>query len=154
MKQFAYDGSPPSNCHHVLNALIRWRWCTDRWMSPQVPAPAWLWLGWLLQNISVTRRDRMCCFSSTTFSASPRLDQRSVNGFLIWSVANLNLNCALPDGILLMFCRCLPCWVVSPLLWVISQLWPLTWVPCRRELQQQRRAQSHLCRYTSLTSMA
>lgn len=47
------------------------------------------------------------------------------------------------------FHRCLPCWAVSPLLWVISQLWPLTWVPCRKESPQPRRVQSHLCRYAS-----
>lgn len=52
------------------------------------------------------------------------------------------------------FRRCLPCWVVSPLLWVISQLWPLTWVPCRRELRQPRRVQSHLCRYTTVILFA
>lgn len=43
--------------------------------------------------------------------------------------------------------RCLPCWVVSPLLWVISQLWLLTWVPCKKELPPQRKAQSHLYRF-------
>lgn len=42
--------------------------------------------------------------------------------------------------------RCLPCWVVSPLLWGTSPLWPLTWVPCRRESPPPRRVQSHLCR--------
>lgn len=39
--------------------------------------------------------------------------------------------------------RCLPCWVVFPLLWVTSQLWLLTWVPFRSASQPPRRGQSH-----------
>mmetsp|Transcript_24079 Transcript_24079/g.48735 ORF Transcript_24079/g.48735 Transcript_24079/m.48735 type:complete len:244 (+) Transcript_24079:841-1572(+) len=42
-------------------------------MSPRVPAPVLLSLGLPLQSTSVTRRDRMCFSSWTTFSVSPRL---------------------------------------------------------------------------------
>merc|ERR1711973_503932 len=54
---------------------------------------------------SVTRRDRMCFSLLTTFSDSHRL-----------------------------VLKCLLCLVVSHLLSVTSQPWPLTWVVCRREL--------------------
>lgn len=45
--------------------------------------------------------------------------------------------------------RCLPFWVVSPLLWVTSLLWQLTWVPYRSVSPPPRRVQSHLYRYMS-----
>merc|ERR1712211_5262 len=73
--------------------------------------------GLPLPSTSVTRRDRTCCSLSTTFSDSPRP-----------------------------VLRCLPCWVVSPPLWVTSQPWPLTWVACRRGSPPPRRAPSPLCR--------
>jgi hypothetical protein len=50
-----------------------------RWMSPLVLGLEWLWQASLLPNISETKKDRMCCCSLTTFSDSPKLDQRFVH---------------------------------------------------------------------------
>merc|ERR1719300_1005142 len=60
--------------------------------------------GLTVANTSVTRRDKMCFSLLTTFSDSHRL-----------------------------VLKCLLCLVVSHLLSVTRQPWPLTWVVCRRE---------------------
>ena len=53
---------------------------------------------------------------------------------------NLQLFCNRP------VLRYLPFWVVSHPLSVTSQPWPLTWVKCRKELQQPKRVPLHLSR--------
>merc|ERR1712122_164359 len=63
---------------------------------------------------------RMCFSSLTTSSDSPRL-----------------------------VLKCLLCWVVSHLLWVTSQPWPLTWVACRRGSPPPRRDPSPLSRLST-----
>jgi hypothetical protein len=45
---------------------------TVKWMSPQVLVLVLGWLVWLLLNISVMLKDKMCFCLSTTFSVSPR----------------------------------------------------------------------------------
>lgn len=109
---------------HVF--FCRYLLCTDRWMSPQVPAPESLWPVLQSPSTSETRRDRMCCSSLTTFSASHRLDQRYtevLSPHLPLVCINLYLVCMqnLKEGCNLVITSCLKCTCASEFIKTVNR---------------------------------